>query len=524
MHKWSLAGAKRAIVVGGCLAMAYTQVTTSPILVDYARRLGADGFHIGILGAAPTGLFFVQFVAGALVNHVRYRRWWWFGSTLLHRLSYVPVAVGPWVFPDWPDSTWVSILVVSTLVNHALLHFGSPLWLSWMGDYLPTRGISQFWGVRHLWQQWAAAGTLLIGASLFTLGGDTAQAAFSGLLLASAVIGVADILLFLKVEEPPVRRAENPAVLAVLAAPFRCRQFRSFIRYACFWHFAAMVGAPFISMYLLQHIGMSLDRVLLLWALSFAGGAALTRQFGWLAERYGHRPLLIACTALKALNMAALLVVPRDPVWAFWILMPVLMTDAQLNAGLNIANQGFLLKYSPSENRTMFLAAGTALAGLIGGLTAALTGWILTRLGDWQYLWRGHAVIGFHVVFTASLLLRVAAIALARSVHEPQAETTRTMLRQLARALSARIAWRRPRQSLDLVVAPVLAESLADGVLADESLSDAGLTDASRPPDDLDDSNGSDESDESDNSDDSDAPVILPFPRRGERERQRYAA
>ena len=48
-----------------------------------------------------------------------------------------------------------------------MLHFGTPLWLSWMGDYLPHKGLNQFWGLRHSSQQWTAALALLANALFF---------------------------------------------------------------------------------------------------------------------------------------------------------------------------------------------------------------------------------------------------------------------------------------------------------------------------------------------------------------------
>ena len=434
-----MAGAQRAVVVGGCLAMAYTQITTSPALIQFARGLGADGFHIGILGAVPTGLFFVQFAAAVLATRLHYRRWWWFTATMLHRLSYIPVALGPWLAPDLPASTWIWILIGVTILNHALLHFGAPLWLSWMGDYLPHRGLSQFWGIRHLWQQWTAAATLLLCAVVTRHSGLGGWNAFGLLIGIATVLGVVDILLFLKVEEPPVTQSATSDWRGVLSAPFRDQQYRSFISYSCFWNFAAMVGSPFISMYLLEHVGMTIDRVLLLWALSWVGGAMLSRRFGHIAENYGHRPLLILCTMLKALNMGAMLVTPRDPDLAFWLLVPILAMDAQLNAGINIANQGYMLKYSPRENRTTFLAAGTALAGMIGGLTAVAAGWWLTRLSSWTLDFAGAHFVGFHVLFFSSMLLRISAIALACRVREPSAQGTATVVRELVGAWPARI-------------------------------------------------------------------------------------
>ncbi|MFO0870959.1 MAG: hypothetical protein U0935_18680 [Pirellulales bacterium] len=439
MEKWSLVGAQRAVIVGGCLAMVYTQVTTCPLLIEFARSLGADSFHVGILGAAPTGLFFMQFLAALATRRARYRRPWWLVASLLHRVSYLPIVAGPWLFPDCPAATWVWWLVGATLVNHGLQHFGTPLWLSWMGDYLPTRGLSQFWAVRHLWQQWTAAATLLICSLVLVHSGWGMWSSFGCLMILASGLGIIDILLFLKVEEPPAQFHASADWRSVLVAPFRDARFRSFIEYCCFWHFAAMVGAPFIGMYLLQEIGMGLDRVLLVWALSWIGGAVWSRKFGGLAEKCGHRPLLVLCTMLKAVNMAALLVVPRDPNLAFWVLVPVLMMDAQLNAGINIANQGYLLKYSPQENRTMFIAAGNALAGLVGGITAVLAGYGLSHFRGWQAEWLGQTVGPFQVVFFASLVLRVAAVALARRVREPEAHRTPAALRELVDSVAPRI-------------------------------------------------------------------------------------
>lgn len=73
---------------------------------------------------------------------------------------------------------------------------------------------------------------------------------------------------------------------------------------------------PFISMYLLEHVGMDLFHVLMLWTL-WVGGALLSNHLGQLAERFGQRPVLILCTAFKSINMIGLLLCPADPTIAF---------------------------------------------------------------------------------------------------------------------------------------------------------------------------------------------------------------
>jgi len=414
--------------------MAYTQLTTSPANIALARSLGATGLHVGMIEALPTAMLFMQFVAAVFVNSLRYRRRLWIGVSIAQRLMLLPAAVGIALVPELSDRAWLWILIAAATLNHGLLHFGSPLWMSWMGDYLPRAGLSAFWGRRHFWMQWTAAGSLLAGACLMLVSGWPVRQAFAVLIAGAAAAGLADVLTYLKVAEPPVTPLPAASLRQVLSDPFRNGPFRTFIGYSCFWNFACMAGAPFISMFLLQYVGMSVGAVLLVWALSWVGGAVFSGSMGRLAERYGHRPLLILCTIFKPLNMLVLLVVPPNPTLAFWLVTPAFMADALLNAGIAIATNGFLLKNSPRQNRSMFIAAGTALAGIVGGLTAILAGVVVAGLAHWSAAWGPIQITAFHVMFAASFLLRVISIGWVCRVREPESTDVREVLVQLVGA------------------------------------------------------------------------------------------
>ncbi|HPM79169.1 MAG TPA: hypothetical protein PLF81_00645 [Candidatus Anammoximicrobium sp.] len=431
---WSLSTARRAIVVASSLGMAYTQLTTSPANIALARSLGATGLHVGILESLPTAMLFMQFVAAVYVNSLRYRRRLWIGVSVAQRLMLLPPALGIVLVPELADHRWLWIFIGAAALNHGLLHFGTPLWMSWMGDYLPRQGLSQFWGLRHFWMQWTAALSLLAGAGLMLGSGGTIRWAFAVLIAVAAVVGLADVLTYLNVEEPPVTPLPQASLRQVLSDPFRNPPLRSFIAYSCFWNFACMVGAPFISMFLLQYVGMSVGMVLLVWALSWVGGAVFSGAMGRLAERYGHRPLLVLCTVFKPLLMLVLLLLPRHPTLAFWLVVPAFMLDALLNAGISIASNGFLLKNSPRQNRSMFIAAGTAVAGMVGGVTAVAAGVVLTGLAQWSISWGAIHINAFHLMFAVSFLLRVLSIEWVRRVEEPAAAEVRQVLIQLVGA------------------------------------------------------------------------------------------
>ena len=418
------AAARRAIVFAGCLGMAYTQLTMSPAAAEYARSLGATGWHVGLLGALPTLMLVTQFAAAVVANRLRHRRPLWMAVSIAERLLFVPAGLVA-LFPGTlSDSGELWLFIGLTAANHALLHFCTPLWLSWMGDYLPRDGLSRFWGVRHNRMQWAGAAALLAGAVFLRRSGWDFGPAFGVLLLVGAACGVADILFFTKVFEPPVTPADEPRWRDVFAAPFRHADFRRFIAYQCFWNFAVMVGSPFIGIYLIQKTGMTADRLLLLWAVSWVGGAVLSQRIGRLVEVYGNKPMMNLCTAFKSLNIAAMLFLPTDADAAFWFLVPVFMFDSLLNAGNAIAHNGFLLKNSPSGNRTMFVAAGTALAGLVGGVTSVVSGGLIAAADGWT-MRVGDATWGpYEVAFAVCVALRITAAVLSRYVTESTSSTT----------------------------------------------------------------------------------------------------
>ncbi len=428
---WSLPAARRAIVIAGCLAAAYTQLTTSPSTVEFARTIGGNEFHIGILGALPTLMLFGQFLAAVVANKLTYRRWTWFATAMVHRVLLIPIALGPWIFPEVSGSFWVWSLIAATALNQGLLHFSSPLWLSWMGDYLPHDGLSRFWGVRQNWMQWSAAGSLACAALLLAFGNLSSQTDFTIQILVGSVLGMLDLCFFFWVEEPPVARSVSPRWRDIFAEPFRRKEFRRFISFTCFWHFAAMAGAPFISLYLLHDIGMSLFQVLMLWAASWVGGALCSHHMGHWADRYGSRPVLILCISGKSVNMIALLLVPAEPTLAFAILVPVFMLDQALNSGILIANNGFMIKNSPSANRTMYIAACQALAGLVGGITSILGGALLAAIADVQWTCLGRSWGHFHLMFAVSVLLRWISAVWVRHLREPNSQSPRHIIDEL---------------------------------------------------------------------------------------------
>jgi hypothetical protein len=444
------------------MGTAFLQIVTSAAAVQYARKLGGTGLHIGLLNALPTGMLFMQLLAGMAASRLTYRRPLWFWLSVIQRTLMVPVALGPLLFPQIADSTWIWVFLGANVALHGLAQFGHPLWMSWMGDYLPREGLSSYWGQRQVWMNWTIVASLMASAMYVFWSGLTIRQSFPHLCVLAAVLGVVDLLFFLRVEEPPIVRMKKAAWRDVLVEPFRHQGFRSFIGYACTWHFAAMIGAPFISLYLLQHIGMSLFEVLMLWAISATGGALSAGYMGRFAERCGNKPLLVFCTLFKPINMLSLILCPRDPQLAFWVLIPAFMFDAALNVGISIGQDGFLLKQSPARNRAMFMASGMAMAGLVGCATSIICGALLTSMRGWSMDIIGFQMNGFHILFWASAVMRFATLRSVCRIEEPAAVDHRLLAITLIRRTTRRTLRLRAKTNRPVVAARLAAVTPTD--------------------------------------------------------------
>ena len=326
-------------------------------------------------GALPLGLVCMQLLSAVVVQHLS-RAQAAVDDRVDRAADDLPArGAGPWLFPQVDGAVWVWMLIGLTALNHGLLHFGTPLWLSWMGDYLPHKGLNHFWGVRHSSQQWTAALALLANALCFVRSGaDVPRRPSPTIIVLGVVLGVTDILLFTRIEEPPMRRVAGATsrrprpgrfASAIIVGSSSTRASGTWRRWSARRSSACTCWNTW---------AWTCFDVLMLWTISWVGGRAVQSRWANWAERFGQRPVLILCTAFKSINMFGLLLCPADPTIAFYLLAPIFMIDAFLNAGIAIANNGFMIKNSPRENRTMFVAAGAGFAGIVGGAASIAAG------------------------------------------------------------------------------------------------------------------------------------------------------
>jgi MFS family permease len=428
----------RLVTVAGSLALVYSTAISSPMSTDFFRRMGFGEVEFGVMSGIPMLMLGMQFLGALWSNKLQSRRAVFMGLVISGRLLWLPIILVP-LLPV-PNAARTTIMLSLLALSSLLLNLAPPIWFSWMGDLIPRRLLSRYWGGRMRMMQGVWLVTyiplVLFGFKYQALGLSLPQAFFIITLLGVAA-GVVDIILFLWVWEPPPVVASKRPILETILEPMRQGSFRSYMVWNCAYSASVMVGAAFMLLYVLKVLALPLWQVMIMWWMPGIGSMLSSAFWGRLIDRYGSRPILVLCTALKPLAPLVFFVIDREN--AFVVLSCFFIFDNMLNMGSQLATNGFMLRMAPRENRGMFVAAISSLPGIAGGLSAIAGGFLLKA-------WEGHGVFilgrlwdNYQYLFLLSAVLRLLCIPLALRIREPESAKAMDVLSAIVEDWPSRV-------------------------------------------------------------------------------------
>lgn len=419
---------------GGILAAIYSSVVGSPAAIDFFRAIGATEFDIGLIQGIPAAMLFMQFVASWIANFLRSRRILFISLLVASRLLYFPIAVLPLLCPWMKASTTMMIVVVLVTISSALANLAVPLWFTWMADLIPHRVLNTYWGTRQRWTQIAWVASYLV-VTFFTYAVNMPiKTAFLVMLAPALLVGIIDLLLFLWVREPANTRISGVTAVQMFLAPFRDRNYRTFLGFSCIWSVSTMIAASFLLYYVLKVLHVSLWETTLMWAVQGISTGLAAGPWGRIADKHGHRPILGICVSVKAMIMLVFILV--DEVTVHIALPLAFVIDGALNAGNFVAANGYMIKLAPKENRSMFISSITGLPGMCAGAATIVAGYALRQMSDFTIDAFGRTWINFQMLFLLSMLMRIGCIPIVRMIREPKSTPTAELLSNLAESWS----------------------------------------------------------------------------------------
>ncbi len=351
-----------------------------------------------------------------------------------HRVLYLLIALVPFLVPaNWQTTRLVGLISVYFL-SWIMAGVAGPTWNGWMGDLIPRRIRGRYWAFRRrvglvtTMSAALAAGWFIDYASNTRLG---LQGGIAVVFAVAVVFGSMDVLTFMFIPEIPKRIAKVRATWShLIGSPLKDR---SFLQLMAFWFLLNFTNAGIIGTFfqrnLREVVEMRNSWVNFVLVVSpCIGWYAAVKWWGRARDRWGNRPVLVLASAAVVINPLIWCLI--RPEWS-WIGLLVPIYGGAVWAGIDMALCNAVLAFGDGGKSSSYVAVQSIISGLggiLGPLAAGLLGQVL---GDWQVQIGSFTFVSYHVLFLLGAAMQALTVPLALRIEEPQAHSTRDVLRQL---------------------------------------------------------------------------------------------
>ncbi|MDX1933452.1 MAG: MFS transporter [Capsulimonadales bacterium] len=437
----------------GIWATVWMVLTTGAFQTGFALLLGANPFALGLMAGLPAAVNLLQLPASLYVERRGERRTFVGFTSVAGRLLWIPILLIPFFVPR--EAQLIVFLALLT-VSSALLTINVPAWTSWMSDLVPPSSRGEYFARRNMLAGIVAM-VVPLPAGLFLdqgvkYGRFDPRLGFAVLFGIAAIAALGAFSRILRQPEPPMaRNATQENVLRSMAAPLHDRAFRPFLLFSALTVFGQTVAGQFFTSWQLDEKALNLPyfTVQVLAALASGTGLLSTPFWGYLADKYGGRPVLIICT--WGTIVSPLLWTLTHPDFFWWNVFMIVLINACAGtvwAGVGLTQFNLLLSTSAPENRGTYVAMFSAANGIVGFLSPILGGLLMAllepfRIDQGVLLWNN-----YKWMFLLTAAIRIGCSVLATRLPTEESTSTWYVLGQLrmSRPVSSYVRARRLTQ------------------------------------------------------------------------------
>ncbi|HRF60838.1 MAG TPA: MFS transporter [Fimbriimonadaceae bacterium] len=413
-------------------ATAFATLVSGTFLVGFVQLLGGSYVWIGVLTAVPSFLGLLQ-IPGAIWGRgfPRYKKFVAPGG-FIWRLFYVPLIALP-ALPI-PNEAKLWILLGCVIVASAATQFVAPIYNDWLAELVPTNSRGWFFSRR-----------MMIATAVGAVGGfagglvldafrraDEEPTGFSTIFAIGIACAAFSMVLFRKMADTPRPNPIRTSLRESLGAfriPLRDHRFRPVLVFLFLFVLGQLFAGNLYSAYALETLKMPFA-ILQATGISVAIGSLLTaRMWGFLADKYGNKPLVgILGLGLVLTPAMWLITYPGADLWNAAVLILAHVFSGAVWSGVAICQFNLLLATADPDDRANYIGVGMALQALTGALAPMLGAAAMDLL-------KGPFTVedAYKWVFGITMFLRAFSLFFLGRVREAGSTSVGGTLRQLAR-------------------------------------------------------------------------------------------
>lgn len=390
---------------------------TAAFLSLFALALGASNLQIGLIGAVPYLAAILAEIPGAkLVEY--FTRKSISIAAISTRAFWIPLLLAPFISENYA----VFFIIILIFLIKFFDIISDPAWTSFIADVVPAKIRGFYFGRRFLIIGLFSAFATIVGGFFLKLFPKESTLGFSILFFLGAVIGLSNIFILKKADEPDYIDHDHHKLKEFFTLK---GDFRRYAFFMFFFNFAFMIGSPFFTVYLIKNLSLSYEFFGIATAIATISKIFANKYIGLVADKIGDKPIMIASAfGIALVPLLYLFATPAN----VWIIIPAQIISGIFWAGIDLASFNLLLDFSNPKKRAVQIAEFNficafplAIAPVVGGVI----------VDNYSFFLRG-----IPLIFAVTGILRALSPLLLIGIKEPRIPHSYSLVQLFRETLS----------------------------------------------------------------------------------------
>ena len=428
-------------IVDGALSAVMGSLAGGIFLMGFALKiLQASAQQVGILASLPMFANLAQIFGSVIIEKTGKKKLLCFFSVLISRVLWILIVLLPLaIFAPLADfRIWVLVAVIAG--SSVFGSLAGVSWLAWMSDLVPENIRGSYFGKRNMIASACGMVIVLLGGKFITIweGRFSEQNPFGFILLfiAGLAAGLLAVWFLSRIPETgqSAQKQGEEFSFSVFFKPLKDKNFLSLILFVSAWMFAIQIAAPFYGVFMIEHLKIDFSNITIFGTFATLATLLMMKIWGPMSDKLGNKPIIIVSGwILILIPFVWILALPGKyylPVLAAHILSGAFM------AGAALSQFNILIKLTPQQGRSVYLALFAAITGLAGAVAPIVGGSLSKMLSGINFTVFAYTVSNLHFIFLISAALQALTIFFILKVKEPAAATPVAVIMQLKNDLN----------------------------------------------------------------------------------------
>jgi MFS family permease len=337
----------------------------------------------------------------------------------------------PWAFISYfpfLESGTIPLLFAIVFVSSLADSVAAVAWSASMSDLVPLSIRGRYFGDRNIiFAFWNLI--VLLAAGQFVDYFDNTLHAFGAVFATAAGARMIGMYYFAIMKFPAsvTLRQTRQTKLAEYLAVLRDVNYLRLLLFTGVWGFCLNLAQPFYNVYVLQQLPYSVGDLTVLATIASLGGLLSLRTWGPLSDRFGNKPVMVACSLLWAVT-AALSWLFAGPDRHAHLYVNYFITGF-MTSGFQLCQFNLMINLVPAEKKAAYISVFFAFSNLIIAFGPVMGGEILSLLPAQIGTLLGEPLTNYHVLFVASMVLCLLSVHILQTMREPAERPLRELVR-----------------------------------------------------------------------------------------------